>query len=198
MKDSAASVAAIMLILGIGGIIALVVLMIVAWCKIFRKADIHPGKFFIPVYGGWLAWDIADCGGLYIATFVISVISSFITSIITTSATRSSYGYYRYESSALNGVMVVYIITAIICTIFQIIFCSKLARAFGKSGGFAAGLIFLNPIFIMILGFGSAQLVYRKGLDSIRSSTETWECKNCGAENPASRMSCRICGKEKP
>ena len=31
-----------------------------------------------------------------------------------------------------------------------------LASAFGKSGGFAVGLIFLNPIFMCILGFGPA------------------------------------------
>lgn len=31
-----------------------------------------------------------------------------------------------------------------------------LASAFGKSGGFVVGLIFLNPIFMCILGFGPA------------------------------------------
>jgi hypothetical protein len=35
----------------------------------------------------------------------------------------------------------------------------SLAQAFGKSTGFALGLIFLSPIFIPILGFGSAQYV---------------------------------------
>ena len=32
-----------------------------------------------------------------------------------------------------------------------------LAKRFGKSGGFAAGLILLNPIFLLILAFGGAQ-----------------------------------------
>ena len=32
----------------------------------------------------------------------------------------------------------------------------KLAKAFGKGDGFAVGLILLNTIFIMILGFGSS------------------------------------------
>ena len=32
-----------------------------------------------------------------------------------------------------------------------------LAKRFGKSGGFAAGLILLNPIFLLILAFGSAR-----------------------------------------
>lgn len=34
---------------------------------------------------------------------------------------------------------------------------SKLAKAFGKGTGFTLGLIFFQPIFICILGFGSAE-----------------------------------------
>lgn len=33
----------------------------------------------------------------------------------------------------------------------------KLAKAFGKGGGFVAGLIFLTPIFYAILGFNDAK-----------------------------------------
>lgn len=33
----------------------------------------------------------------------------------------------------------------------------KLAKAFGKSNGFAVGLIFLSPIFYVILGFDSSE-----------------------------------------
>ena len=44
--------------------------------------------------------------------------------------------------------------------IFLILFYVELAKAFGKSGGFAAGLIFLGIIFFPILGFGSSQYMY--------------------------------------
>ena len=36
-------------------------------------------------------------------------------------------------------------------------YCVKLARAFGRGIGFAIGLILLQPIFLLILGFGSDQ-----------------------------------------
>ncbi|MGI6108999.1 MAG: DUF5684 domain-containing protein [Eubacteriaceae bacterium] len=36
-------------------------------------------------------------------------------------------------------------------------FYIDLSHAFGESGGFAAGLILLNPIFMAILGFGQYQ-----------------------------------------
>jgi hypothetical protein len=43
--------------------------------------------------------------------------------------------------------------------IFVILLYIELAKAFGKGGGFAAGLIFLSIIFFPILGFGSSQYV---------------------------------------
>lgn len=41
--------------------------------------------------------------------------------------------------------------------IVAIIMMLDLAKAFSKSTAFAVGLILLNPIFVAILGFGSAQ-----------------------------------------
>jgi hypothetical protein len=38
----------------------------------------------------------------------------------------------------------------------------KTAQRFGQGMGFALGLIFLNPIFLLILAFGSAQYVAEK------------------------------------
>ena len=47
----------------------------------------------------------------------------------------------------------------IISIVLAILPMVKLGQAFGKSTGFIIGLIFLTPIFEMILGFGSAQYV---------------------------------------
>lgn len=41
--------------------------------------------------------------------------------------------------------------------VFAILLCVSLAKAFGKDGGFAVGLILLAPIFLPILAFGGAQ-----------------------------------------
>jgi len=43
--------------------------------------------------------------------------------------------------------------------VFIILLLIDLARSFGKGGGFAAGLILLAPIFIVILGLGDARYV---------------------------------------
>jgi hypothetical protein len=41
--------------------------------------------------------------------------------------------------------------------VVAVIIAIDLAKSFGKGGGFAVGLFFLNFIFIPILGFGSAE-----------------------------------------
>lgn len=41
--------------------------------------------------------------------------------------------------------------------VFYVLLNYKTAKAFGKGVGFTIGLIFLQPVFLMILGFGSAQ-----------------------------------------
>lgn len=43
--------------------------------------------------------------------------------------------------------------------IFMVMSQIKLAKAFGKDGGFAVGLIFLNPIFLAILAFGKSEYI---------------------------------------
>lgn len=51
------------------------------------------------------------------------------------------------------------VIGAFAVLVFSILTYIKLAKAFGKDGGFAVGLIFLNPIFLAILAFGKSQYV---------------------------------------
>jgi hypothetical protein len=58
----------------------------------------------------------------------------------------------------LNPLMILLVlIPGVGSLIFSIMLAINLAKAFGKGGGFIAGLILLAPIFYMILGFGKAQ-----------------------------------------
>ncbi len=43
--------------------------------------------------------------------------------------------------------------------VIAVIVMINVAKAFGKGTGFALGLLFLSPIFIPMLGFGSAQYI---------------------------------------
>ena len=67
--------------------------------------------------------------------------------------------YCLYDMSWGNGWL--FLLTFIPCVgfIFGFIMLFKLAKAFGHGAGFGFGLVFLNTIFMMILGFGKAEYV---------------------------------------
>lgn len=54
---------------------------------------------------------------------------------------------------------IVPIINSFVMLILSIMMNIRLAKAFGKSTGFAVGLIFLNTVFTLILGFGDSKYV---------------------------------------
>jgi hypothetical protein len=145
-NSNLAGVLPLFIVLGLG----VSVVCIVAWCKIFRKADIHPGKLFIPFYGQYLMYSIANCEGLFAASIVISVLSSLCSSCASSMGTSG-------EGAALLLVLLAVLTVALL--IINIVFLVRLAKAFDKSNAFAVGLIFLYPIFICILGFDNSVYV---------------------------------------
>ena len=67
--------------------------------------------------------------------------------------------YVLFKITWGNGWKFLFLLIPIANFVFAIITMVKLAKAFGKSGGFAVGLIFLSIIFYCILAFGDAQYI---------------------------------------
>lgn len=67
--------------------------------------------------------------------------------------------YIQFKFAWGNGWSFLLLLIPFANIVFLIMFWVKLAHAFGKGGGFAAGLFFLPNIFTMILAFGSAQYI---------------------------------------
>lgn len=55
--------------------------------------------------------------------------------------------------------MLIPIVNFVVLLVLSIVVCSRLAKAYGKGTGFAIGLFFLYPIFILILGLGDSKYV---------------------------------------
>lgn len=107
------------------GIVGLVVclLMLVSMWKLYTKAGRKGFISIIPIYNGWVLFEIAGLKGWFILLMCIPVV---------------------------NVIMM-----------FMLYF--KLAKAFGKSNGFAIGMLFLPIIFIPLLAFGKNE--YALGLN---------------------------------
>ena len=62
-----------------------------------------------------------------------------------------------FQVCGMNPLMILLMLIPVANVIVAIMMNIKLANKFGKGGGFAAGLIFLNFIFMLILAFGDAE-----------------------------------------
>lgn len=116
--------------------LAVIILVIVANCKIFKKAGEKQWKALIPVYSTWVNTRIAGLGWWW---FLIFMAFTIVVGTVTNA----------------SGIF-----TWCLCLIsFNYSYC--LAKKFGKSNGFAFLMTILPVIALPILGFGSAK--YDKG-----------------------------------
>lgn len=67
--------------------------------------------------------------------------------------------YVLYKIAFGNGWYFLTLVIPIVNLVFGIMLYFKLAKAFGHGAGFGFGLLFLNPIFILILAFDSSEYV---------------------------------------
>ena len=137
---------AITSLLALGGLYLIIafawwVLQIVANWRIFEKAGEAGWKSIIPVYSDYVSYRIAWQTSYFWLTFIFGIISSCITQFANPDGSS-------FLLTAL--VSLIRLATAVISILYSV----KLAKAFGRGIGFAIGLIFLGPIFLLILGFG--------------------------------------------
>ena len=117
--------------------ILIIVLNIIALWKIFSKAGEQGWKSIIPIYNCYtlfkITWNVKFFWivfGITIGSIIISLIIPFFGVLV-----------------AIAGSIVTFVIT--------IMMYYYLSRTFGQGIGFTIGLVFLTPIFFLILGFKS-------------------------------------------
>lgn len=143
------------------GIFALVIgvawyiLQVVAYWKIFVKAGRPGWHSIIPFLNEWDRTDMSwnrTMAWVMIACMILG--SILYNSGMTVNADGESV---RTFAGTLGGII------SLVGAVIAIISEYKLAKAFGKGFGFFLGLLFLNPIFKLILGFGNAKYQGRQG-----------------------------------
>jgi len=131
--------------------LAMGILGIVAMWRIFTKAGEAGWKSLIPIYNTYILWKIAGVNFLkLLLSVVILFLGIFVLGFI---AGVSGAG----ESVAGLIALVLYFGWFIYLLVQVCKYCDGLSKAFGHGGGFAVGLFFLHPIFLLILGFNGDQ-----------------------------------------
>lgn len=134
------------------------VLQVVACWRMFEKAGEKGWKAIIPIYNTYIMYKIVDMKGWFWALICIGIIGSIISSV--SGYDNSHPENFDYGSHPL--VLISTIVTGIVAICAQVIYSIRTSRAFGHGGGFAVGLFFLQPIFLMIIGYGKSKYNKKK------------------------------------
>lgn len=110
------------------------ILNVVAYWRIFTKAGEAGWKSLIPVYNTYVQYKLTWNTKMFFVSLVLSLITGTL-SMIGGAAENFSY------------------VISLILAVIQLTALYKLAEAFGRGILFAVGLVFLNPIFLLILAF---------------------------------------------
>ena len=121
------------------------IIQIIAYWKIFVKAGKPGWHSIIPILNVYDEYDIC-WQGIY---GIISILALGFASVFSN----------MYQNNNSTVFMLLSLVCAIVALALEIIEAIKLSKAFGKGTGFAIGLILLAPIFMLILGFGSAEYI---------------------------------------
>ena len=125
--------------------LAWLVISIIANWKIFEKAGEAGWKCLIPFYSWYVEYNFSWLGWVGILYAVLLCVPGFLNNAM-----------QGEPNMALSAIVTLAGLAAFVISCIQRI---RLAKAFGQGIGFAIGLILLEPIFRVILGFGGAQYV---------------------------------------
>ena len=126
-----------------------VALQVAARWLILDKAGDKGWKALIPFYGKYTLFKLVWDKNVYWFSLIFSLL--FCATVL----------LLRNPAALINLPvwLTLCIVTCAVCMIFSIFLQIHLAKAFQLNGGFAVGLIFVNTVFMCILGFGRAKYI---------------------------------------
>lgn len=127
-------------------LIPVVVVSIIAYWKLFTKAGEKGWKALIPLYSTYTMYKLTWKPMFFWVMLGIGIVDNLL---------------IRINNTTLQNIS--WLFTAALIVV-SVIFLVNLAKSYGKGVGFAIGLIFLNPIFLLILAFGSSQYIGPMGV----------------------------------
>ena len=137
-----------MSMLAVAGIL-IWILTIVAYWRMFEKAGEAGWKSVIPVYATYKMYDIVWNKSMFWAALAAGLGSGILGLFV-----QSGVGMLAWMLA---------MVCAAAAGVINILFCVNMAKIYGHGGGFAAGLVFFNTIFILILGLGNSEYACSQG-----------------------------------
>lgn len=117
------------------------IFLIIGLWQVFAKAGEEGWKALIPFYNFYILFKISDMAPLFWVDLLCLALAGIVYWI-------SRVFFFLYPLGW---------IFTLASFVLELMMWTNLSKAFGHGMGYALGLTFLNPIFIMVLGFGGSR-----------------------------------------
>ena len=132
------------------------IMLIIARWKVFTKAGEAGWKSIIPIYADYVQWRIGwKKTGLFWAMIGCAIVGAILPyvdgSVVVSAAGRAVAG-------ANVGILgIIGIVLILVSFVLSLVAMYKLFKSFDKGIGWFIGYIFIAPIMLLVLGFGSSE-----------------------------------------
>lgn len=141
--------------LGVGFFIACAIVFwifqIIAYWKMFTKAGEPGWKSIIPFYNQYVMYKLTWKTSWFWISLIVAVVYGVFTSL-----------NQNFPDVMLYAVLL--LVFAIIILVISIISYHKISKSYGHGAGYTVGMLFLWPIFVLILGYGKSRYIGPEGI----------------------------------
>ena len=139
-------------------IIFYIVTVIATW-KIFQKAGEPGWKCLIPIYNIYIMYKIVGMKGWFWGILLVTFFGSLVVSLDGSGylLTETNPNLNLFDPSKHIPTVVALLVMCVVDIWGGILYAWRTSKAFGHGGGYFIGLLFLQPIFWLILGFDKSK-----------------------------------------
>lgn len=140
------------------------ILTVIATWKIFKKAGEPGWKCLIPIYNTYIMYKIVGMKMWFWIMLAVSVAFGIVTSIDGTSDIfmMNNEQLANFDWGSHIATVIAMTVTVVMSIVIGVINDWRVSKIFGHGVGYFIGLLLLQPIFWMIIGFGNSK--YNKKL----------------------------------
>ena len=132
------------------------IIAIIALWKIFIKMGEPGWKAIIPFYSGYILYQ-KIWKAVYYFIELISLTASLIALYASGALVMPNESENMVTGIGNTPLLVIGVILFIVAFVISVLSYYHLSKSFGYGVGFTVGLVFLSPIFYLILAFGSGK-----------------------------------------
>lgn len=153
-------------------LIGILAIQYVAQWKIFVKAGEPGWKCLVPFLNGYTLYKLFWKPVYYWLTLVLGVIVCVLVCIW--AAMTSVVAHEAWFSAFTVVTWLVYAAYLVVAIVWSVKLYLGMSRSFGYGGGFAAGLVLVNIVFMLILAFGKDTYKGNTYIKQAAPTAEPW------------------------